>query len=300
MYWAVCCGVIMAAGLAVNGFITLVNITEWLREGRLKLCDKVLTILCLTRFFLLWIFFLEMIGVLLQLIPFSAFGIYCIFYVFELSLDYFSRWVAMWLSVLYFVMITISKQPFMLSLRSKIPSITRSMLWVSILLSFFPALTYSLTEKDFPCVQNPDTNISANGTSGFPRPFLLTSFFFGHCVPYMMEMVSSVYLLCTLFVHVKHTETKVSSFSTPNMAAHWSVIQYIFVLNFMSMCNFVANIFIWFWISDRDTLAVLYNSLFISSLAFNRFHPEQFKAEKRNSKNTPLFKNIVLPQERTI
>ncbi|XP_018117898.2 taste receptor type 2 member 102 [Xenopus laevis] len=253
MYWAIFCGIIIATGLVVNAFITLVNIIDWSRERSLKLCDKVLSVLCLTRFLLLWFFLLELIGGFMQLIHFSAFGTFCIFYIFELSLDYFSRWLAMWLSVLYYVMITISKHALVLRLKSRIPMITRYILGGSMLISILAATSFSLSGEEYPCVQNTGTNVTGNVTSQFTQPFILTSVFLGQCLPYMIEIISSLYLLCTLFIHVKR---RVSSASSPNMDAHWSVMRYILVLNLLSMCNFLGNLSIWFWMSYNDLLGI--------------------------------------------
>ncbi|NP_001165468.1 bitter taste receptor 5 [Xenopus tropicalis] len=268
---AVCSLVPTVTGLVVNAFITLVNIRNYLREQGLKPCDKILMALCLTRFLLQWTFLLDIIGILLQLIPFSTFAIYCIFYVVEQFLDYFSRWLAMWLSILYYVNITIFKNVLVLYLKSRIPHVTSYMIFVSAFLSFGPGLIYSLTSSEVSCLRVSNQSLSKNATYE-TKEFLSISFVFGQCLPSVIEMVSSIYLLWTLFAHVNYTKANVSSFTAPNMDAHWSAIRCILLLYFMSACNFIGNLILYFFSNDSFGSSLSY----IITFAYPTLHSVVF------------------------
>ncbi|OCT81561.1 hypothetical protein XELAEV_18028384mg [Xenopus laevis] len=254
-------------GLVVNAFITLVNIQYCFREPGLKPCDKILTALCLSRLLLQCTFLLDIIGILLQLIPFSPFDIYCIFYVVEQFLDFFSRWLAMWLSILYYINITIFKNVLVLHLKSRVPHITSYLILISAFLSFGPGLIYSLTSSEVSCLRVSNQSLSENGTYE-TQDFLAISFLFGQCLPSVIEMLSSVYLLWTLVAHVKRTKTNVSSFTAPSMAAHWSAIRCILLLYFMSACNFIGNLILYFFSYDSFGSSLSY----ITTFAYPTLH----------------------------
>ncbi|KAG8445906.1 hypothetical protein GDO86_010630 [Hymenochirus boettgeri] len=229
-----------------NVFITAVNIKDWSRSKTLKPNDKIIAILCFTRFFLGCSFFLEPIGIWMAQIPLSDYTSRCFFYFSQLFIDFFSRWLSMWLSFLYFIKITIFKNPIILNLQSLVPRMTGYVVILSLIVAFIPGMIYSFSRQEGFCISN-----TAINTTVEPVPqFFVIAFFFGHCLPSTLETISSIYLFRTLFTHVKNTKTNVSSYSSPNMAAHWSVIRYILLLNFTSMCNFLGNSLLWFSIDN--------------------------------------------------
>ncbi|NP_001165469.1 bitter taste receptor 6 [Xenopus tropicalis] len=232
-------------GLAVNGFIPLVNIKDWVTVRKMKPSDRILTVLCSTRFLLQFTFFLELTGISFGLIPLSAYAAYCITYVVELLLDLFSHWLSMWLCCLYYVKITTSKHPLILHLKSRIPGITKYALLLFGFLSFLTGLVYYVSGDDISCLHGISKNLTANRTFESLQERLMIAYFFGQAFPFMMEMMSSMYLLSLLVSHVKHTMSNFSSFKAPSMDAHWSLIRYILLLYFLSACNLVGNLLLW-------------------------------------------------------
>ncbi|KAE8605669.1 hypothetical protein XENTR_v10015273, partial [Xenopus tropicalis] len=243
-------------GLAVNASITIFILKAWSRDGKLKPNDKILTALCFIRFFLQCNFITEIFGMWLELIPLSEYKPRCIFYFIQLFMDFFSRWLSAWLAMLYYVKITIFKNPFFLQLQSLIPRITGYVIFISVFISFVPGLIYSLSAKQGFCEDAKGVNVTTNTDELLA--FRIIAFFFGHSFPFMLEMLSSIYLLCTLFAHIRHTESYISNFTAPNMEAHWTVIRYIFLMNLLSMCNFFGNFFLWSFISSFIGRAVGY------------------------------------------
>ncbi|OCT81560.1 taste receptor type 2 member 39-like [Xenopus laevis] len=232
-------------GLAVNGFIPLVNIKDWLTARKMKLSDRILTVLCSTRFFLQFTFFLELTGISFGLIPLSAYAAYCITYVVELLLDLFSHWLSMWLCCLYYVKITISKHPLILQLKSKIPLITKYAILLFAFISFVTGLIYYMSGDEISCLHGLGNTSTENRTFENLQQLLMTSYVFGQAFPFMIEMLSSMYLLSLLHSHVKHTRINIPNFKAPSMDAHWSLIRYILLLYFLSMCNLIGNLLLW-------------------------------------------------------
>ncbi|XP_018117972.1 taste receptor type 2 member 39 [Xenopus laevis] len=256
IYFTVFIIMMLIVGLAVNAFISIFNMKSWSREGKFKPSDKILTALCFIRFFLQCDFMMEIFGIWLELIPLSEYKPRCIFYFIQLFMDFFSRWLSAWLSMLYYVKITIFKNAFFLQLQSLIPRITGYVIFISIFISFVPGLIYSLSAKQGFCMNANGVNVTTY-TSDL-LTFRVIAFFFGHSLPFLLEMLSSIYLLCTLFAHIRHTKSYISNFTEPNMDVHWTVFRYILLLNLMSTCNFFGNFFLWSFISNFIGTAIGY------------------------------------------
>ncbi|XP_053316478.1 taste receptor type 2 member 9-like [Spea bombifrons] len=227
-------------GLVVNAFIVSVMVIDFYAGRRLKPCDKILVGLGLSRSILDGMILYRTFN---RIFSFSVCSKYFwIFQSFQLFCDFSSLWLAMLLSLFYYVKTTIFTNPILLRFKLRMPDIILHAIAASLLISLMSGLLFAWTGRYNSdilfFVQDPQKNRSyeINPTSTVP------AFFFGHFVPFIITSITTSLLIGNITVHVKRIRSTITSFSTPRVGAHLSAIRSVCLLHLITVVNLIATI----------------------------------------------------------
>ncbi|XP_063094361.1 taste receptor type 2 member 50-like [Cavia porcellus] len=111
-----------------NVFIVLVNYIDWVRKGKISLCDEILTALAVSRIGLLWVKVINMFITVLN--PILQCNLFFFFFLVSawLITNHFSIWLASGLSIFYLLKIASSSNHVFLHFKRRVKSV---IFWVS-------------------------------------------------------------------------------------------------------------------------------------------------------------------------
>nr|DBA25443.1 TPA: hypothetical protein GDO54_009827 [Pyxicephalus adspersus] len=217
-------------GIALNGFIVVMNSKTWMRNKCLPPGDQIVTSLCLSR----WIY-LCLVGVhgiwhsILSQVHVSFFSWF--FNPALISMNYISIWIARLLCVYYCVKIAIYKHVVFLYLKEKMPKLAPWFLGLCVLFSLVLGLPYWL---QIPSSQfNISTmNVTQNTTmQPFSGIYLISS-----TPPFIIFTIAFFLTIPSLWKHIRNMSGDGTSFRNPDMKTHYNAIKsitFFFLLHIM-------------------------------------------------------------------
>lgn len=245
-------------GLVVNGFITVTKLMDWWEGGKLKPFDKIFLSLGLSRLLFMCLFMFNLINRVFSWNFYDINGLNWMLNTVYLFLDFSSLWFAMWLCVLYYIKVAIFKNTFLIRIKLRIPDLVLYMILSSLVISFVSGLFYAYNFEGTSDIMIPPSNMEPNTSTNKQIKYLATSYFFGHFLPFIFVSVSSLILVEVLFVHMRHLTSSITSFTTPNMDAHFSATRSVVTIQVMTVFNFIVAILLRFDIYDLCNKRILF------------------------------------------
>lgn len=232
--------------IVTNGFIIVVNLSDWSKGRSLMPNDEILCSLELSNLCYSVSIILDYFCSLIWDKFYSIFyDMQRAFFTIDISASFASFWFTAWLSVFYCMKIVGFKQPFLLKMKLKFPSLVRWLLLGSTLVSLGAALlfqwafTVALHQRPVTDSTNqtncllPASNCSGNHVDAKTIIVHMSPFYrvlviiLGCSVPLMVVFFSSVPVLHSLF---RHTQKLEQTLSPSHLEAHVKAAQAVLSL----------------------------------------------------------------------
>uniref|UniRef100_A0A8C3QEH4 Taste receptor type 2 n=1 Tax=Cyanoderma ruficeps TaxID=181631 RepID=A0A8C3QEH4_9PASS len=172
----------------------------------------------------------------------SMFGVIKTVY---LVLNYANLWFGAWLSVFYCIKVASFTQSFFIWLKQRIARLVPWMLLISWLCSVTAAIPFAWhvysVHNNFTAPSPTETNSSAMRTTrndSLGVLILLSNAGIG--MPVILSVVSSILLICSLWIHTRRMQNNASGFRDPTSEAHISAIKSVCSLLIFYVTYFVA------------------------------------------------------------
>ncbi|KAM7130466.1 taste receptor type 2 member 40-like [Ciconia maguari] len=238
-------GIEVVVGLIGNGFITAVNIINWIKSKKISSADMILIFLSTSRFILqviilMYIYSLYFADVFNLTSMYKAFGTVWMF------VHHASLWFSTWLYVLYCVKIINVTQWLLLQIKLRIAGMVPWLLLGSLVISSVTSLPllwitpstylYSSTGN---CKEN-STALITDWDSSHLYLFLL--YFVGCFFPLVLSVVTSALLITSLWKHTKKMQCYIDTFRDPLIDVHRTAIKSIISFLILYLSSFVAQV----------------------------------------------------------
>jgi taste receptor type 2 len=241
-----------------NGFIALMNYTDWVKRRKMSSVNRILTALAISRISLLWS---VMISTFISMVypPFmmTASMLIILNLPWTVTIN-FSIWFASILSIFYFLKIANFSNSIFLYLKWRVKKVVSVTLLVCLLLLF---LNIALVNAKFIWTDGSKRNMSYSSSMNSPaesyRLFLIINTLF-LSVPVVVSLTMFLLLIISLWKHHKrmqHTSKRPGDASTK---AHIKALQTV-IASFLLYSIFFLSIFVQLWSSE-----LLKKKLFIS------------------------------------
>ncbi|XP_074999875.1 taste receptor type 2 member 40-like [Calonectris borealis] len=232
-------------GFTGNGFITAVNIINWIKSKKISSADMILIFLSTSRFILqltilMYIHSLYFADVFKLASMYKAFGAVWMF------VNHASLWFSTWLYVLYCVKIINVTQWLLLQIKLRIAGMVPWLLLGSLVISSVTSLpllwitpsTY-LCSSTGNCRKNSTAHITDWDSSYL---YLLLLYSVGCFFPLILSVVTSALLITSLWKHTKTMQCYVDTFRDPLIDVHLTAIKSIISFLILYLSSFVAQI----------------------------------------------------------
>ncbi|XP_040823849.1 taste receptor type 2 member 125-like [Ochotona curzoniae] len=222
-------GVEFIFGNMSNGFIILINITEWVRRRKITSVDQLLTALAISRICQLWTIFLnKLLSVLFPPVLWSK-GVYKMSSITWISANHFSMWLATSLSIFYFLKIANFSNSAFLYLKWRVEKAISGTLLVSLvilLLNIAFSNTYIDSWAD-ECRRNRTGNCSSQESLYLSRRFLLSYVIF-IIVPFTVLLTAFLLLIFSLWRHLRKMQLRAVGSRDASTEAHLQGLHTVF------------------------------------------------------------------------
>ncbi|XP_038174280.1 taste receptor type 2 member 14-like [Arvicola amphibius] len=234
-----------------NGFIALANCVDSVKRKKISSVDHILTALAISRFFLLWVTFLDW----LMCIKFSpSFMTRNILRITQISWNisnHFNIWLATSLSIFYFLKIALFSNSLFLYLKWRIKRVVLIVLLLSLVLLF---LNIFLVIKHIDAWTDGYKRNTSNSLSSsfveFPRLFLLPSVMFT-LIPFGVSLTAFLLLIISLWKHIKKMQHYTKGCRDVRTLAHITALQTVIVF-FLFYITFFLSLLVEFCIFDIE------------------------------------------------
>jgi taste receptor type 2 len=211
-----------------NGFIALVNCTDWVKRRKMSSVDRILTALAISRLGLLWI---VLIDVLMS--PLSLFvavkkirivmRVVCITWI---MMEHFNVWLASSLSIFYFLKIARYSNSVFLYLKWRVKKVVVVTLLAS-LVFLFPHIIMTNTHINI-WIEESKRNTSHTSSlrifAQFSRFLVMFSLIF-LSVPFFVSLTASLLLIFSLWKHHKKMQHNAQGYRDASTMAHIKALQ---------------------------------------------------------------------------
>ncbi|KAM6099590.1 taste receptor type 2 member 40-like [Theristicus caerulescens] len=235
----------VVVGFIGNGFITAVNIINWIKTKKISSADTILIFLSTSRF-VLQVTILMYIHSLYFADVFKLASVYKAFGAVWMFVNHASLWFSTWLYVLYCVKIINVTQWLLLQIKLRIAGMVPWLLLGSLVISSMTSLpllwitpsTYLCSSTGI-CRENSTAHITDWDSSHL---YLLLLYFVGCFFPLVLSVVTSALLITSLWKHTKKMQCYVDTFRDPLIDVHLTAIKSIISFLILYLSSFVAQI----------------------------------------------------------
>ncbi|XP_009961355.3 taste receptor type 2 member 40-like [Tyto alba] len=232
-------------GFIGNGFITAVNIINWIKSKKISSADMILIFLSTSRF-ILQVTILMHIHSLYFANVFKLASVYKAFGAVWMFVNHASLWFSTWLYVLYCVKIINVTQWLLLQIKLGIAGMVPWLLLGSLVISSVTSLPLLwITSSTYLCSStgNCRENRTAHSTDWDSSDlYLLLLYFVGCFFPLVLSVVTSALLIISLWKHTKKMQSYVDTFRDPLIHVHLTAIKSIISFLILYLSSFAAQI----------------------------------------------------------
>ncbi|XP_009999719.1 PREDICTED: taste receptor type 2 member 40-like [Chaetura pelagica] len=235
----------VVVGVLGNGFITAVNITNWIKSKQISSANVILIFLSTSRF-ILQVTILMHIHSLYFADVFKLASVYKAFGVIWMFVNHASLWFSTWLFVLYCVKLINVTQWLLLQIKLRIAGMVPWLLLGSLVMSSVTSLpllwiapsTY-LCSSTGNCRENSTAHITDWHSS---QLYLLLLYIIGCFFPLVLSVVTSALLITSLWKHSKKMQCYVDTFRDSLIDVHLTAIKSIISFLILYLSSFIAQI----------------------------------------------------------
>ncbi|XP_069904450.1 taste receptor type 2 member 13-like [Oryctolagus cuniculus] len=205
-------------GILANGFITVVNCFDWVKMRKISLADRILTALAISRICMMLVM---MVSCLSDFRPFSYMSAKTIMLinVAAAMANHFSMWMAMILSLFYFLKIANYSNPIFLHLKYRVEMVVKALLLgnLAFLIVNFIILGIYVDSQLHLLKKNLTSSYERNIIEKLPK---LMTFTVGSFIPFSVSLNSFLLLIFSLRKHLKNMKVNRTGLRDPSVKAH--------------------------------------------------------------------------------
>ncbi|XP_009875797.1 PREDICTED: taste receptor type 2 member 8-like [Apaloderma vittatum] len=235
----------VAVGFVGNGFITAVNIVNWIKSKKLSSTDMILFFLSTSRF-ILQVTVLMHVHSLYFTDVFYLASVYKAFGTIWMFVNNASLWFSTWLYVFYCVKIINVTQRLLLQIKLRIAGMVPWLLLGSLVISSVTSLPFLwIAPSTYLCssAENCRENRTAHATDGERSHLYLLLYFTGCFFPLVLSVLTSTLLISSLWKHTKKMKLYLDSrFRDPLVDVHLTTIKSVMSFLILYLSSFVAQI----------------------------------------------------------
>ncbi|XP_026357365.2 taste receptor type 2 member 66-like [Ursus arctos] len=219
-------------GTFANGFIAVVNCTDWVKRQKMSSADRILTALAISRISFLWVMLVNWYAAVLNPALY-IFEVRLLVYVAWTASNHFSVWLATSLSLFYLFKIANFSSLIFLRLKWRVKSAVVVILLGSLFFLVFQIAGVSMYEKiqtkDYEGNVTRQTNLG-----GILHLSSMTIFTLANFVPFAISLTSFLLLIFSLRKHLKRMQSSGKRSQDPSTKVHiramQTVISFLFLL----------------------------------------------------------------------
>ncbi|XP_010310627.2 taste receptor type 2 member 40-like [Balearica regulorum gibbericeps] len=233
----------VVVGVTGNGFITAVNIINWIKSKKISSADVILIFLSTSRF-ILQVTILMHIHSLYFADVFKLASVYKALGAVWMFVNHASLWFSTWLYVLYCVKIINVTQWLLLQIKLRIAGMVPWLLLGSLLISSVTSLPLLwITPSTYLCSSTGNCRENSTATVwDSSHLYLLLLYLVGCFFPLVLSVVTSALLITSLWKHTKKMKCYVATFRDPLIDVHLIAIKSIISFLILYLSSFVAQI----------------------------------------------------------
>ncbi|XP_068089333.1 taste receptor type 2 member 9-like [Hyperolius riggenbachi] len=216
-------------GITINVFIAAVQIRKWKAVRSLDSCDQILLCLGISRSFSLINVSLDFIIRTFFPLTYEDLIFYSVVAISKMLLYYISFWLTTILCVFYCVKIANYNNPLFLYMKTRISRLVPRLIVASLLISLaftLPILYYHFHLHQ----QNSGNNFGGNvtmGSASLEKIYQIQSLILilGTFLPFLVFCEAISLLIQSLWLHTRQMRSSGTSFQSPKLEAHFSVVK---------------------------------------------------------------------------
>ncbi|EFB13401.1 hypothetical protein PANDA_014287, partial [Ailuropoda melanoleuca] len=219
-------------GNFANGFIAVVNCTDWVKRQKMSSADRILTALAISRISLLWAMLVNWYAVVLNPALY-IFKVRLLVHVAWTASNHFSIWLATSLSIFYLFKIANFSSLIFLRLKWRVKSVVVVILLESLFLLVFQIAVVSMYEKIQ--MKECEGNVTRQTKLGsILHLSSMTIFTLANFVPFAISLTSFLLLIFSLRKLLKRMQSSGKRSQDPSTKVHiramQTVISFLFLL----------------------------------------------------------------------
>nr|Q646F8.1 RecName: Full=Taste receptor type 2 member 43; Short=T2R43 [Papio hamadryas]AAU21061.1 taste receptor T2R43 [Papio hamadryas] len=215
-------------GNCANGFIALVNSTEWVKRQKISFADQILTALAVSRVGLLWVLLLNWYATVLNPAFYSV-EVRTIVYNLWAVINHFSNWLATSLSIFYLLKIANFSNLIFLHLKRRVKSVVLVILLGPLLFLVCHLFVVNMNE----IVRTKEYEGNMTWKSKLRSAMYLsntTVTILANLVPFILTLISFLLLICSLCKHLKKMQLRDKGSQDPSTKVHIKALQTVISL----------------------------------------------------------------------
>ncbi|XP_026358583.3 taste receptor type 2 member 20-like [Ursus arctos] len=223
---------VFVLGNFANGFIAVVNCTDWVKRQKMSSADRILTALAISRISFLWVMLVNWYAAVLNPASFSLEARLLVHVAWAAS-NHFSVWLATSLSVFYLFKIANFSSLIFLRLKWRVKSVVVVILLGSLFFLVFQIAVVSMYVKIQ--MKEYEGNVTRQTKLGsILHLSSMTIFTLSNFVPFAISLTSFLLLIFSLRKHLKRMQSSGRRSQDPSTKIHiramQTVISFLFVL----------------------------------------------------------------------
>ncbi|XP_021084491.1 taste receptor type 2 member 113-like [Mesocricetus auratus] len=260
-------------GTLGNGFIALMNITDWVKRRKISLVNQILTALVISRIALACLVFLDLwIFVFYQALHMTG-KMLRSYFISWTVINHCNLWFTTSLSILYFLKIANFSNIIFLYLKFRVKNVVSVTLLVSLFLLFLNVVVVKIYSDM--CVDGVQQNVShTSRLCNYAQICKLLSFTnpMFSVVPYVMSLAPCFLLIFSLWRHLKNMQHGAKGCRDISTTAHTRALQTV-IISILLYTIFFLTFFVKVWSSGSHERHFIFLSVWALGNAVLSAHP---------------------------
>ncbi|XP_015006572.2 taste receptor type 2 member 31 [Macaca mulatta] len=275
-------------GNCANGFIALVNSTEWVKRQKISFADQILTALAVSRIGLLWVLLLNWYATVLNP-AFYTIEVRTTTYNVWAVTSHFSNWLATSLSIFYLFKIANFSNLIFLHLKRRVKNVILVMLLGPLLVLachlFVINMNQIVQTKEYE--ENMTWKIILRNAIYHPDMTVTT---LQNLVPFTLTLICFLLLICSLCKHLKKMQLHGKGSQDPSTKVHIKALQ--IVISFLLLCVvYFVSVIISIW--SFESLGNKPVFMFCQAIRFSYSSAHPFIVIWGNKKLKQIFLSVL-------
>ncbi|XP_070928301.1 taste receptor type 2 member 31-like [Macaca nemestrina] len=280
--------VTFVTGNCANGFIALVNSTEWVKRQKISFADQILTALAVSRVGLLWVLLLNWYATVLNPAFYSVEVRTTTYNVWAVT-SHFSKWLATSLSIFYLLKIANFSNLIFLHLKRRVKNVILVMLLGPLLVLACHLFMVNMNEivrtKEYE--ENMTWKYVLRNAIYHPGMTVTT---LQNLVPFTLTLISFLLLICSLCKHLKKMQLHGKGSQDPSTKVHIKALQIVISFLLLSVIYFVSVIISIWSFESLGNKPVL---MFCQAITFSYSSAHPFIVIWGNKKLKQIFLSVL-------